>query len=261
MPDATLLHNSMVRNRFLRSAAVALCAYGLLGLAIAAAMLVIGVSTFEQVTKLQKTLETERQSLVQSIRSVSGTLKDTSTATTNFEQSIVGARNAANQASQLANTSAGTFRSLGTTTASISVLGIQPLATLAPQFNASADQLQQLAITLGATRDSLAQNGTDVQSVGTDLRTLQVQLDAVATSLNQPGVLGLDAQSLLPFQLAFYGMCLLVIVQSAFSIVAGVALFRLQRALGGEALFPHINQTARTATTSDVAGHGHVRVS
>jgi hypothetical protein len=71
-------------------------------------------------------------------------------------------------------------------------------------------------------------------------------------------VLGLDAQSLLPFQVAFYGMCLLVIVQSAFSIVAGVVLYRLQRALGGEALFPHLS---RTATTSDGAGRGRVGVS
>ncbi|MBV8719480.1 MAG: hypothetical protein JOZ65_30795 [Chloroflexi bacterium] len=249
----------MVRNRFLRSAAVALSAYGVLGLVIAAAMLVVGISTFSQVTRLQNTLESERQSLVQSIRTVSGTLKDTSAATTNFQQSIVGARNAADQASQLANSSAGTFRNLGGTTATVSVLGFQPLASLAPQFNASADQLQQLAITMGITRDSLSQNGTDVQRVGGDLSLLQTQLDAVANSLTQPGVLGLDAQSLLPFQVAFYGMCLLVIVQSAFSIVAGVVLFRLQRALGGEPLFPHI----KTATTSDgeVVGRGHVRVS
>jgi hypothetical protein len=60
-----------------------------------------------------------------------------------------------------------------------------------------------------------------------------------------------------PFQVAIYGMCLLVIVQSAFSIVAGVVLYRLQRALGGEALFPHIKR----ATTSDGVGHDRVRVS
>ena len=78
--------------RFLRSAAIALSAYGLLGLAIAAAMLVVGISSFGQVTSLQKTLESERVSLVQSIRTVSGTLHDTAGATTNFQQSIDGAR-------------------------------------------------------------------------------------------------------------------------------------------------------------------------
>jgi hypothetical protein len=247
----------MVRHRFLRSAAVALCAYGILGMFIAAAMLAVGISTFSRVAGLQKTLEDERTSLVTNIRTVSATLHDTSGATTNFQRSLDSARGAADQASQLANTSAGTFRDLATRLAAVSVLGIQPLASIAPQFTASADQLQQLAISLGGTRDSLSQNSWDVQSVGTDLDKLQSQLDAVATSLGQPGVLGLDAQSLVPFQVAFYGMCLLVIVQSAFSIVAGVALYRLQRALGGEPLFPHI----KTATTSDAVEHGPVRAS
>jgi hypothetical protein len=247
----------MVGHRFLRSAAVALCAYGVLGLFIAAAMLAVGIATFNQVAALQKTLESERASLVTSIRTVSTTLNDTAGATTNFQQSIDGARSTADRASQLANTASGNFRDLGSGLAALNVFGIQPLASVAPQFTASADQLQQLAIALGATRDSLAQNSSDVQRVGGDLSRLQSQLDAVAASLSQPGVLGLDAQSLVPFQVAFYGMCLLVIVQSAFSIVAGVALYRLQRALGGEPLFPHI----KTATTSDAVEHDPVRAS
>jgi hypothetical protein len=250
----------MFRYRFLRSAAIALCAYGVLGLLIAAAMLVVGISTFGQVASLQRTLEAERESLVQSIRSVSGTLRDTSAATGGFQQSIDSARGAADQASQLANSSAGTFRDLGARASAVSVLGVQPLAGLAPDFNTSADQLQQLAITLGTTRDALSQNGQDVGRVGSDLSQLQAQLDRVATSLDQPGVLGMDARSLLPFQVAFYGMCLLVILQSAFSIVAGAVLYRLQRALGGEPLFPHI-KTVRTATTSDAVEPDRVRVS
>lgn len=247
----------MFRYRFLRSAAIALAAYGILGLAIAAAMLVVGISTFNQVASLQRTLEAERASLVQSIHTVSGTLHDTAGATTNFQRSINDARGAADQASSLANSSAGTFRSLGTSVGAINVLGIQPLAGLAPQFSTSADQLQQLAISLGAARDALSQNGADVSKVGTDLNLLQTQLDAVANSLSQPGVLGLDAQSLLPFQVAFYGMCLLVILQSAFSIIAGIVLYRLSRALGAEALFPHV----RRATTIDAAERGQLRVS
>src|SRR5207302_7716918 len=67
----------MVRYQFLRSAAIAFVVYGLLGLFIAAAMLVVGISTFGQVLTLQTTLESERVALVQSIRTVSGTLRDT----------------------------------------------------------------------------------------------------------------------------------------------------------------------------------------
>lgn len=220
----------MFRYRFLRSAAVALGLYGVLGLLIAAAMLVVGISTFGQVTSLQQTLESERLALVRSIRTVSGTLRDTAGATSDFQMSIDNARGAADQASKLANDSAGTFRQMGSSAAVISILGFQPLAGIAPQFTSSADQLQQMAISLGATRDALAQNRSDVQRVGADLSDLQVQLDAVAASLSQPGLLGLEPQGLLPFQVAFYGMCLLVILQSAFAIVAGVVLYRLQSA-------------------------------
>ena len=250
----------MVRYRFLRSAAIALTAYGVLGLLIAAAMLVVGSTTFSQVTGLQKTLESERMSLVQSIRTVSGTLKDTSGATNDFRASINNARSAADQASKLANDSAGTFRDLGARVAAVTILGFQPLAGIAPQFSSSADQLQGLAIQLGSTRDALAQNGADVQRVGTDLGQLQTQLEAVADSLSKPGVLGLDTQSLLPFQVAFYGMCLLVILQSAFSIVAGIVLYRLQRALGLEPLFPHIRRDVPAATTTSVDGIERDRV-
>jgi hypothetical protein len=248
----------MVRYRFLRSAAIALGVYGVLGLLIATSTLVVGISAFGQVAGLQATLEAERVSLVQSIRTVSGTLRDTSGATINFVRSIDSARTSADQASLLANDSAGTFRSLGTQVSAVRILGFQPLAGLGPQFDTSADQLQQVAIQLGATRDALAQNGSDVQRVGKDLAQLQTELEAVATSLSQPGVLGMESQSLLPFQLAFYGMCLLVTLQSAFAIVAGVTLYRLQRALGpGEALFPLV----RTATTSDAAERDPVRAS
>jgi hypothetical protein len=237
---------------------MALSAYGVLGMCIAAAMLIVGVTTFGKVEGLQTTLESERVSLVASIRTVSGTLRDTSGATSNFVTSIDNARTAADRASKLANDSAGTFRALGTDVSGITFLGIQPLAGLAPRFSTSADQLQQMAIQLGSTRDALAQNGTDVQRVGGDLGRLQTQLDAVANSLSQPGVLGMEPQSMLPFQIAFYGMCLLVALQSAFSIVAGVALYRLQRALGPEgALFPHV----RRATTSDGVGRDPLRAS
>src|SRR5579859_8096135 len=125
----------MVGYRFLSSAAVALGLYGLLGLLIAAAMLVVGFSTFAQVTSLQKTLEAERQSLVQSIRTVSGTLKDTAGATTDFQRSIDNARASADQASKLANDSAGSFRDMAAQFKALSVFGFQPLAGIAPQFD------------------------------------------------------------------------------------------------------------------------------
>ena len=228
MPHSNL--GRMARSSYFRVAGIALALYGVLGLIIAIAMLVVGVSTFERVTTLQKTLEAERSSLVDSIRTVSGTLRDTAGATTSFQQSVANARTAADQASRLANDSAGTFRDLGQRSDALTVFGVRPLATVSPQFAASADQMQQLAIQLGTTRDALTQNVNDIGRVGRDLGQLQTQLDAVAVSLNQPGALGFSTQGLLTFQVAFYGMCLLVILQSAFSLVAGIVMLNLKRA-------------------------------
>jgi hypothetical protein len=236
------LERHMFGYRFLRSAAIALEAYGVLGIFISVAMLVVGHSTFDNVASLQRTLESERMALVNAIQTASATLRDTAGASTEFEGSVGNARNASDQASTLANNSAGTFRDLGSAMRSVSLFGIQPLAGLGPQFDRSADELQQLAISLGATREALGQNAADVRRVGTDLTRLQSQLEEVAATLAQPGVLSLGAQSLLPFQMAFYGMCLMVIVQSAFSIVAGLALHRLARALGTGTLFPALGR-------------------
>jgi hypothetical protein len=248
----------MFSYRFLRSAAVALWLYGLIGVVIAAGLLIVGLATFQQVMGLQRTLESERAAIVQSVHGMSGTLRDTAAATADFQRSIDTARGSADQASSLANDSAGTFRSMGATLSSLTFLGIRPLGTLQPDFDRSADQLQQLAISLGATRESLAQNGSDVGRVGTDLTNLQTQLDALAVSLGQPGVLGFDARSLVPLQIAFYAICVLILVQSVFSILGGVVLYRVQRSLIAQELRA---LDARTATTSGVLDAGRVRVS
>ncbi len=224
----------MFSYRFLRPAAVALWLYGLLGIVIAAGLLFVGRATFDQVTGLQQTLETQRGAVVQSVRGMSGTLRDTAAATSDFQRSIDTARISADAASKLSNDSAGTFRSLGLSLTSLTFLGLQPLAALQPQFDNSADQLQQLAISLGGTRESLAQNGADVGRVGADLTSLQMQLEGLATSLAQPGVLGFDTSSLLPFQIAFYAICLLILVQSGFSILGGFVLYRLERNLSSQ---------------------------
>src|SRR6266511_820128 len=210
----------MFGSRGLQLAALALVLYGVLGLIITVALLVVGSSTLNQVATLQTTLERERSALVTSIRTAATTVRDTASATNDFQTSIATARTSADTASKLANDTAGTFRDMSASL-NISIFGIQPLAGLTPQFNQGADQLQQLAISLGATREALAVNRSDVQRVASDLSQLQSQLDAVASALDTPGLLGLGSATMLPFQIAFYGMCLLVALQSALSVVAG----------------------------------------
>ena len=95
----------MIRYRFLRTAAVALELYGILGLAISVAMLVVGLTTFAQIATLQKTLDDERGPLIQSLRAASATVRDTASATGNFQSSINSARASVDSAATLAATS------------------------------------------------------------------------------------------------------------------------------------------------------------
>jgi hypothetical protein len=227
----------MFGHRIVRFAAVSLALYGVLGLAVAAALVVVGFWTFDQVRSVQRSVETQRIAVVQSIRTVSSAVQTTAGATTDVKRSIDSARGAADQASMLANDSAGTFRDMGVNLGSLTIFGIQPLTGITPQFDKDADQFQQLAIALGNTREALGQNSSDVQRVGGDLSQVQSQLDALATSLNQPIVFGMGANGLLPFQAAFFGVCALIVIQSAMSIAASVVLFRLQRAMGQQPLF------------------------
>jgi hypothetical protein len=247
----------MFGSRTLRTAAIALVLYGILGLCTAVAMVVVGSITFTRVATLQASLERERGSLVAALHTAASALGNTANVTGSFQSSVDGARTSADTASRLANDTAGTFRDMAANM-NLSIFGLQPLAGLMPQFTQGADQLQQLAISLGATRDALASSKSNIDNVTTDLRQLQGQMNAVATSLEQPGVLGLDSQTLVPFQIAVFGICLLVLLQSAFSIVAGIALYRVQRALGSEYLFPLLARPPlppasaglRTATTT-----------
>src|SRR5260370_26349249 len=128
----------MVRYRFLRSAAVALALYGGLGLFIGAAMLVVGTTTFGQIQALQATLENERVALVLSIRTVSSTLHDTAGATADFQRSIDSARGAADQASRLANDSAGALPHMGPHPSGHHIPGVLPQAGRSPPFVPSA---------------------------------------------------------------------------------------------------------------------------
>ncbi len=210
-----------------RTAGVALAVYGVLGLAVAIAMVLLGSTLFDELERLREPIDRERGSLVQSLRAVSTTVGDAASATHELGVSVEAARASADMASQLAADTATSFRELAQAM-QVDVFGFRPLAPIAPRFDQGAVQLTQLASTLATARGALGRNGADVARLGGDLATLQRQVDALSTSVDQAGLLFATRQRLLAFQVAFYGMCLLVALQSLFSLVAGGALLRQQ---------------------------------
>src|SRR5436309_342142 len=113
-----------------RTAGLALAMYGVLGLFIAASMLVVGWSAFDQLNQLQRSLDLQRQALSASIRTVSQTVADTANSGSDFQQTVDGARNSADTASKMAFQTSINFRALADSV-QFQVFGIQPLAGLA----------------------------------------------------------------------------------------------------------------------------------
>lgn len=248
----------MRRRSLVRTAALALVLYGVLGFFVGGAMALVGWSTFGQVQQLQATLDRERNTLVQSLRTVSRTLGNTAGATADFQRSLDSARDAAGTAADLAVSTGSTFRGIAQAL-NIQIFGLQPFAGLVPQFTQSADQLDQLSTTLATTRDSLDQNRQDVRRVGADLGEVQVQVNGLATTLDRAATLVTPGAQLLPFQVAFYGMCLLFALQSLFSLLAGLALVGQQETFATLAEMMHHHRHAR-APAGEGAAQGRAPV-
>lgn len=197
--------------------------YGVLGLLVSIALLAVGHSTFDRIHQFSVALDSERAAVASSVSTVSSTLADTTSGTAGVRTSLESARDAADAASQLAAQTASTFQATAQGL-NVEVFGVQPFAQVVPQFDTSATDLQQLSGILGNTRDALSANDQQVAQIGTDLSQLQQQLNAMSTTLNDATAFGDIGQTLVPFEVAFYGVCLLLILQSLFGIALGLAL-------------------------------------
>lgn len=210
---------------FIRTAGIAFALYGILGVAIAGFMLLVGRATFDELERLRASFDRDRTALVQSLRTVGRTIGAAGESTGSFDGSLASAQNSANTASQLAFETSNTFRTMAQQM-QLQVFGIQPLVTLAPQFEQGAEQLLQLAITMGDTRDAMSTNRSQISRVTSELAQLQREVGQVADSFDRSTQSLAAPGQLLPFQVAFYGMSGLVLIQSLFSLVAGFALMR-----------------------------------
>ncbi len=215
----------MRRPSLLHTAAVALVGYGVLGLLVAAAMFAVGTTFLAQLQQWAAPVDQQRGSILQTLRGASLTLGDASDASRDLRTSINSARSSATAGADLARSSAASFRSLEQAM-QVTVFGLQPFGAAAPQFGQTAGQLEQTATALDDTARSLSANANDVSRLGTDLATLRRQTDTLASALDSAPLLSGAPASLGLFRIAFYGMCLMVALQSLFSLIAGGALLR-----------------------------------
>ncbi len=129
----------------------------------------------------------------------------------NVDSSLQEAVASADAASVLAREASGTLRSLAVAM-DISILGTQPLAQLADDFTASADQAEALAGTLDGVGASLGDTRTDVALIGPELSALGETPDASSAAG--------------PLRLFVVLLLVWLLMQAAGSLAAGFVLLR-----------------------------------
>jgi hypothetical protein len=99
-------------------------------------------------------------------------------AFTGFDASLTEARQSADEAAALSRDASDTLQGLSDAMG-ISILGSQPLLSLADEFATSARQLLQMGDNLEGIGEALTTNQDDVASVGRQLRSLADELNAL----------------------------------------------------------------------------------
>lgn len=194
-----------------RALGTLLVAYGVFGLVLTVAGMVVGFDLAARVERLTGTAGETIQAAARATRAAGDSFAS-------VDSSLSESQSAAGSAADLARDASSTLDSLAVAM-DLSIFGAQPLQPLGAQFSASADQAEQLAGTLDTVSSSLSDTRTDVASIGTELATLASRLEALESDA------GVDAGApplrlLAGLVLAWIGL------QAAGCLIYGASLLR-----------------------------------
>jgi len=204
---------AIVRPGWVRPVAIALVIYGAIGLVLTLVLIVVGVAIWPQ-------LQAVSGQLGSSLHATSVTVGSAATAMGGVEASL-------NQVQQVTDSASRTALQASTDTRQLAqamnfqVLGAQPLASLLPSFNSTADNLQQVGTSLAGTSQAVAQNSAQAAVLQSNLTTTQQELDQLSQAFNT-GLGGVG----LPLLLLVVGTWVMLLLQSALALIAGIALLQ-----------------------------------
>lgn len=183
--------------------------YGLLGIAL---VVVGGTVGLEVATRVEGLAAAAEGTLAAATRSVDAA----SDAFANVDGSLAESQASAEAGATLARDASGTLASLSAAM-ELSIFGAQPLLPLAADFATSAEQAEELAVTLGQVASSLDDTRADVSSIGEELDDLGTELAVLRDSTGTGG----DAPSVRPFVLLLLAWLL---IPALGAVLGGVAL-------------------------------------
>jgi hypothetical protein len=188
-----------------------LIAYGVVGFALVA---VGGLAGLDLAARVEGLSGTATATLTAASRATEAAADAFVDVDTSLEEAVA----SADAASALAREASGSLRSLAVAM-DITIFGSQPLAQLADEFAASADQAEALAGTLDGVGSSLGDTRAEVARIGPELSALSAELTALGETPNA-------ASAATPLRLFVVLLLLWLVMQAAGSLVAGVVLLR-----------------------------------
>jgi hypothetical protein len=191
-----------------------LLAYGVIGFALVAVGGLIGLDLASRVERLSGTATA-------TLSAASRATDAAADAFENVDTSLEEAVASADAASVLAREASGSLRSLAVAM-DISIFGTQPLAQLADDFSASADQAEALAGTLDGVAASLGDTRADVALIAPELSALSGELTALGATPDASSAAG-------PLRLFVVLLLVWLLMQAAGSMAAGFVLLRSHR--------------------------------
>jgi ABC-type transporter Mla subunit MlaD len=179
----------------------------------------------ERLGAIGSTVETQRVSLAATLRDTSITLADASSGFSGFEQSLAQARASTDRAAALARDVSGTMSGIGRAMR-LTVLGVQPFAELAPQFERASEQLQLLGTDLDGIGTAMTRNVGDVQRAGADLARVQRQVEQLAIAAETTRIPAGTGGDLAAIRLGAYALAAWLAGLALACLLLGIAIWR-----------------------------------
>jgi hypothetical protein len=204
---------------------LALAAYGLAGLLVVAVTAAALAPQLENLVVLGADMETQRVSLVTTLRETSRTLSDAGIGLAGFEESLAQARRSTDRAALLARDVSATMSGIGRAM-DVTILGVRPFSDLAPQFSRAGEQLLLLGADLDAIGASMTRNTTDILRMRGDIERVQRQVEQVAAAADTTRIPAATSTDRTAIRLAVFALAAWIAGLAVGCLLLGLGVMR-----------------------------------
>ncbi|HUR16912.1 MAG TPA: hypothetical protein VMZ33_06480 [Candidatus Limnocylindrales bacterium] len=204
---------------------MALIAYGLIGIAIFVFVAQAINRPLERVRELSESVEDQRAALVESMDQAEQTIRQMAAAVGNMDTSLSDAKIATERSSTISGGLATSmFLLRDQMFVTIPIIEAQPFVGLAPGFDQTGQQLQQLSIDLSTIGTSLDTNRGDVVATSENLVDLARSVGDLTEALQAGPPVAITEDAVDSFRLAIFAIAGWVVLFAVACVLVGLYL-------------------------------------